>query len=216
MIVTEHPELTPSAAPVAWHLRGRGYEYCNCTFGCGCNFGGYPSSYDGSCNGFVGLDIIAGNCGAVALSDVKCALILSWPKAMHEGDGRAVLIVEPSCTAPQVHALSRIFSGELGGLPWGLLGSTFTMLGLRRVPITITGEGRKSTFRAEGVGEGRGTIFRNPITGEDHVADIESPDGLMWKRGECGRGSFEASASGVSVSGTETNWIYYTFNWSSV
>lgn len=29
--------------PTPWFLRGQGYEFCNCQFGCGCNFGGYPT-----------------------------------------------------------------------------------------------------------------------------------------------------------------------------
>ena len=27
-----------------WQMRGTGYEFCNCDFGCGCNFGGFPNS----------------------------------------------------------------------------------------------------------------------------------------------------------------------------
>ena len=27
-------------------MKGQGYEYCNCDFGCGCNFGGFPNSKD--------------------------------------------------------------------------------------------------------------------------------------------------------------------------
>jgi hypothetical protein len=26
-----------------WKLKGRGYEFCNCDFGCVCNFGGFPN-----------------------------------------------------------------------------------------------------------------------------------------------------------------------------
>ena len=30
------------AAVTQWYLRGKGYEFCNCPFGCGCNFAGVP------------------------------------------------------------------------------------------------------------------------------------------------------------------------------
>src|ERR1700730_8050546 len=33
-------------------LKGEGYEFCNCDFGCGCNFGIFPNSTDGSCRAF--------------------------------------------------------------------------------------------------------------------------------------------------------------------
>ena len=69
-------------------------------------------------------------------------------------------------------ALGQIFSGKLGGLPWELLGPTFEVVGLVKAPITIEGSGRRSTYRVEGVGEGRGNTFKNPVTGEEHLANI--------------------------------------------
>jgi hypothetical protein len=204
-----------TATTTTWSLKGRGYEYCNCDFGCGCNFGGFPSSKDGSCRAFVGMEITAGRLGDVDLSGLKCAAVLDWPKAIHEGNGRCVFVVEPSTTDGQIDALAKIFSGSLGGMPWELLGPTFQVVGLHKVPITIEGEGRKSTFRAEGIGEGRGEAFRNPVTGEEHLANVDLPDGFIWKFGQCGQGSFKASADGVSVGAEKSNWIFYEFDWSN-
>ena len=204
-----------TATTTQWALRGRGYEYCNCDFGCGCNFGGFPTSEDGSCRALVGMEITSGTCGNVDLSGIKCAAIVAWPKAIHEGNGECVFVVEPSTTEKQIEALGQIFSGQLGGMPWELLGPTFKLIGLQKVPITIEGEGRKRTFRLEGIGEGRGDTFKNPVTGEDHLANIDLPDGFIWKRGECGQGSFQASSDGLSVKGDHTNWIFYEFDWSN-
>jgi hypothetical protein len=47
-----------------------------------------------------------------------------WPHAIHEGHGKAVFIVDPATTDKQVEALAQIFTGQLGGLPWELLGPT--------------------------------------------------------------------------------------------
>ncbi len=152
-----------SATTTNWHLKGQGYEFCNCDFGCGCNFGGFPNSKDGSCRALVGLNIVQGKCG----------------------------------------------------MPWEILGPTAAVVGLVKAKITIEGKGRKSTFRAEGVGEGRGDTFKNPVTGEDHLADVHLPDGFIWQNGQCGQGSFRASASGVSVAADKTNWIFYQFDWSN-
>lgn len=198
-----------------WHLAGDGYEFCNCDFGCGCNFGGFPNSKDGSCRAFVGMHIRKGHCGDVDLSGLKCAAILVWPKAIHEGNGQCVFIVEPTIQDAQLEALAQIFGGKLGGMPWELLGPTFEVVGLEKVKITIEGQGRKSTFRAEGVGEGRGDAFKNPVTGEEHLANLDLPDGFIWTRGECGQGSFKASSGNVSVDFQKTNWIFYTFDWSN-
>jgi len=204
-----------TATATRWTLQGRGYEYCNCDFGCGCNFGGFPNSKDGSCRALVGMDITSGSCGGIDLSGVKCAAIVDWPKAIHEGNGRCVFIVDPATTDQQVDVLAQIFSGKLGGMPWELLGPTFQVVGLQKVPITIEGQGRKSTFRAGNIAEGRGDAFKNPVTGEEHLANVDLPDGFIWKRGECGQGSFKASSDGVSVGADKSNWIYYEFDWSN-
>jgi hypothetical protein len=198
-----------------WSLRGRGYEFCNCDFGCGCNFGGFPSSKDGSCRALVGVDIDSGVCGDVDLSGVKCAAVVDWPKAIHEGNGKCVFVVDPATRDDQIEALGQIFTGKLGGMPWELLGPTFQVAGLVKARISIEGEGRKSVFKVEGVGEGRGDTFKNPVTGEDHLANIDLPDGFIWKKGECGQGTFHASASGVSVGAEKSNWILYDFDWSN-
>jgi len=198
-----------------WALKGQGYEFCNCDFGCGCNFGGFPNSKDGSCRALVGMVIESGMCGNVELSGLKCAAIVAWPKAIHEGHGDCVFVVEPTIKEKQIEALAQIFTGKLGGMPWELLGPTFEVKGLVRAKITIEGSGQKSTFRAEGIGEGRGEAFKNPVTGEDHFAQVHLPTGFIWKKGECGQGTFRAAAAGVSVAAEKTNWILYEFDWAN-
>jgi hypothetical protein len=198
-----------------WRLRGRGYEFCNCDFGCGCNFGGFPNSKDGSCRALVGMHISDGACGQVDLSGVKCAAIIEWPKAIHEGNGKVVFVVDTPTTDPQIDALAQICTGKLGGMPWEILGTTFQVIGLEKAPITIEGEGRKSLFRVGGLAEGRGDAFKNPVTGEEHLANVDLPDGFIWRRGECGQGSFRAEAGGLKLSFDKTNWIFYEFDWSN-
>ena len=198
-----------------WALKGRGYEFCNCDFGCGCNFGGFPNSKDGSCRAFVGMEIESGSCGSVDLSGLKCAAILDWPKAIHEGHGRCVFIVEPAATEKQIEALAQIFTGKLGGMPWELLGPTFEVTGLVKTKISIEGSGTKSVFKAEGIGEGHGDTFKNPVTGEDHLANVDLPDGFIWKKGQCGQGTFQAKAAGLSIGAVKSNWILYDFNWTN-
>jgi hypothetical protein len=198
-----------------WSLRGTGYEFCNCDFGCGCNFAGLPNSKDGSCRALVGLDIAEGQCGDVALSGVRCAAVVHWPKAIHDGNGKCVFVVDPATTEAQIEALSQICTGQLGGLPWELLGPTFEVIGLEKAKITIEGDGVKSTFRAEGIAEGRGDTFRNPVTGEEHLANVDLPDGFIWTHGRCGVGSFTAKAGGLSLEFEKTNWIHYDFDWNN-
>jgi hypothetical protein len=163
----------------------------------------------------VGMRIRKGSCGDVDLSGVTCAAIVVWPKAIHEGGGKCAFIVDPSTSDAQVGALGQIFTGALGGMPWELLGPTFEVVGLEKAKITIEGSGVGQTFRIDGIGEGRGEAFRNPVTGEEHLANVDLPDGFIWTKGACGIGTHEASASGVSVRSENSNWIFYEFDWSN-
>jgi hypothetical protein len=149
----------------------------------------------------------------VDLSGLKLASLLAWPRAIHEGNGKAVFVVEPSTTDRQIEALAQIFTGKLGGLPWSILGTTYEVVGLVKASIVIEGQGRKSRFHAEGVGAGRGDTLKDPVTGEDHLVNLDLPQGFIWKRGEVGKGSFRAEAAGLSVAADNTNWIYYEYDW---
>jgi hypothetical protein len=203
------------ATGTQWQMRGTGYEFCNCDFGCGCNFGGFPNSKDGSCHALVGMHIASGTCGTVTLDGIKCAALVKWPKAIHEGNGKCVFVVDPSTTDAQIESLAKIFSGQLGGMPWELLGPTMQVIGLEKAKITIDGTGVKSTFRIEGIGEGRGETLKNPVTGEDHTVVVDLPSGFIWTRGDCGQGTFKAKAGDFSLDYAKTNWILYEFNWNN-
>ena len=203
----------PTTTATKWRLRGRGYEFCNCAPGCTCNFSGFPSSKDGSCKAFVGNAIDEGFCGDVDLAGVTAIAVLDWPKAIHDGDGKAVFIVEPDTTQEQIDCLAQIYTGQLGGNPWAILGTTFEVVGLTKAPIKISGSGIDITLTADGLGEGRGQSFKNPVTGETHEAQIVLPDGFIWTKGDCGVGSFSVDAEGIKLDFTDSNWIYYEFDW---
>jgi hypothetical protein len=47
------------------------------------------------------------------VSGVKCAAVIDWPKAIHEGNGRCVFIVDPATTDQQVQALAQVSQDSL-------------------------------------------------------------------------------------------------------
>lgn len=206
---------TDTAQRTQYRLKGTGYEFCNCQPGCTCNFSGFPTSKDGSCKAFVGNVIESGQCGDVDLSGVVAVAAIDWPKAIHDGGGRTVFIVAPDTTDAQIGALSQIYTGQLGGLPWEILGSTFDVVGLVKAPIRITGDGLDISMDVEGVGTASGRYFANPVTDERHEAHIVLPDGFIWTKGECGVGSFSMQAEGLALSFEDSNWIRYEFDWSN-
>jgi hypothetical protein len=198
-----------------WRLTGKGYEFCNCQPGCTCNFSGYPTSPDGSCKAAVATRIDSGNCRDVDLSNIVALAILDWPKAIHDGGGRAVFVVPPAVSDEQLGCMAQIFTGQLGGLPWSILGTTYEVAGVVRADIEIDDNGMHSGFRIPGVGEGTGTTLKNPVTGEDHLVAIDLDEGFIWKRGECGQGSFAVDAEGISLSFEDSNMIVYDFEWTN-
>lgn len=206
---------TETGTATIWRLRGKGYEFCNCQPGCTCNFSGFPTSPDGSCKAAVATHIVEGRCGDVVLDDIKALAIFDWPQAIHDGNGRAVFVVPPAVSDDQLGAMAQIFTGQLGGLPWSILGTTFSIAGVVRAEVDIDDNGIESGFRAEGVGEARGTTLRNPVTGEPHGVAIDLDAGFIWKRGDCGQGSFHVEAEGITLDFTDSNWILYDFDWTN-
>ncbi|MEJ7787771.1 MAG: DUF1326 domain-containing protein [Solirubrobacteraceae bacterium] len=211
MSVAESPDQTATA----YRLTGRGYEFCNCQPGCTCNFSGFPTSPDGSCKAAVANHIVEGHCGDVDLSGVTALAILDWPKAIHDGGGKAIFVVPEEVTDAQLECLAQIYTGQLGGLPWSILGTTYEVAGVVRAAVEIDDNGMKSGFRVPGVGQASGTMLKNPVTGEEHGVAIVLDEGFIWKRGDCGQGSFEVEAEGIHFSFQDTNWILFDFDWTN-
>jgi hypothetical protein len=207
--------VTATETTTAYRLKGKGYEFCNCQPGCTCNFSGFPTSPDGSCKAAVGVHIAEGHCGDVSLDDIKAVAIIDWPKAIHDGNGKAVFVVPPAVSDEQLGCLAQIFTGQLGGLPWSILGTTFEVAGVVRAEVDIDDDGIHSGFTIPGVGEARGTTLKNPVTGEDHHAAIVLEDGFIWKRGDCGQGNFDVEAEGIHLTFENSNWILYEFDWTN-
>lgn len=199
----------------AWRLTGKGYEFCNCQPGCTCNFSGFPTSPDGSCKAAVANTITEGYCGDVDLSGVVALAIIDWPKAIHDGGGKVVFVVPPEVSDEQLDSLAQIYTGQLGGLPWSILGTTYEVAGVVRADVEIDDNGMHSGFRVPGVGEAQGTTLKNPVTGEDHLVAIDLDQGFIWERGECGQGKFQVEAEGISLAFEDSNMIVYEFDWTN-
>lgn len=69
-----------------WYMKADYVETCNCDFGCPCNFIGFPTY--GYCRALVLYHIKEGNCGdSIKLDGLDVIYAVSWPKAIHEGNG---------------------------------------------------------------------------------------------------------------------------------
>src|SRR5258708_19761373 len=77
-----------------WNLKGTVLIACNCDYGCPCNFNALPTH--GHCEGGWAWHVEDGRYGSTDLSGLSFSIAADWPKAIHDGNGEAaVLIDEP-------------------------------------------------------------------------------------------------------------------------
>lgn len=173
-------------SPTPYRIKVHNMECCNCNHGCGCQFAGYPDN--GNCHALMAHEVIEGSCGEVDLAGARVAFGVSWPKAIHEGHGRGVMFADENLHSEQVEALGKIYSGQLGGMPWEALAATFDEFeGPILKPIEMTVDGRNSQFRIPGVLEVGMKPLRDVMSGEPKDVHITFPGGgFMWDDGHVG------------------------------
>ena len=118
-----------------------------------------------------------------------------------------------SMTRSTGYLVRRIHRGPESDQPIRMV--TYEVAGLVRADVNINAAGRESSFSVPGVGEAKGDYLKNAVTGKRHEADINLAEGFIWKKGECGVGSFKVSAEGVKLDYKDTNWILYDFDWNN-
>jgi hypothetical protein len=177
---------------VKWTIRGREFVHCNCDYGCPCQFNARPTH--GNCQAVVAVDIQQGRHANTKLDGLKIAAVATWPGAIHEGKGRIVPIVDERATAEQRNALLRIMSGqdtEPGATFFQVFSTTFEKVHdpvFTKIELDVDVNGRRASLKVPGLIEARGEPIRNPITGDEHRARIELPDGFEYLVAEAGRG----------------------------
>jgi hypothetical protein len=170
-----------------WTFKADYVETCNCDYGCPCNFSGFPTY--GSCRTLILFHIRSGSYGDTKLDGLDFITALSWPKAIHEGNGTAQLFVTNKANEEQRQALISIVSGQAkGDGPFALFAGTFKyFLESQFVDINITIDGKKSSFSVPGVMDVQLESFKNPVTGEEQDTKIQIPTGFIWKLAEAAK-----------------------------
>ena len=82
-----------------WTFKADYVETCNCDYGCPCNFSGFPTY--GFCRTLMLFHIRSGSYGDTKLDGLDFITALSWPKAIHEGNGTAQLFVRNKANEEQ-------------------------------------------------------------------------------------------------------------------
>lgn len=170
---------------IGWQMKGEEFGTCNCAWGCPCQFNALPTT--GNCEALVGWEIREGHYGDTRLDGVRFARIFWWPGPVHEGNGIRQLILDEGTTPEQREALIAIESGKNGSPFFEIFAAVCPNVVEPIVkPITFKTdrERRQATLQIPGIGEARAEPIKNPVSGEEHRARIELPDGFEYKVAE--------------------------------
>jgi hypothetical protein len=179
-------------ADTKWHLKGRNFSHCNCSYGCPCQFNALPSR--GYCEAVVGIMIDEGHHGDTRLDGLKFAMVVAWPGPIHLGRGQAVPIVDRRANPAQREAILRIVSGqdtEPGATFFQVYGSTLEKVHdpiFTDIDLDVDVKARRARFIVPDVIEARGEPIINPVTKAEHHALINMPEGFEYTFAEVGRG----------------------------
>ena len=170
-----------------WNMKADYVETCNCDYGCPCNFSGFPTY--GKCRTIVLFHIRSGSYGDTKLDGLDFIVAESWPKAIHEGNGTALLLITNKANEEQRKSLIQIVSGQAkGDGPFALFAGTFSrVLEPQFVDINAKIDGKRSSFSVPGIVNVEVESFKNPVTGEEQDTKIQLPKGFIWKLAEAAK-----------------------------
>ena len=173
-----------------WQIQADEIVSCNCDYGCPCQFNALPTN--DNCEAISAYDIKKGHFGDVKLDGLRVAAVFWWPGPIHEGEGKAFFIIDESANEAQRAALLSILSGEHtepGKTIWSVFAATFAEVfepAFKPVKIEIDVEARKARVNVEGLIELIGEPIKNPVTGDEHRARIDLPNGFEYSIAEMG------------------------------
>lgn len=175
-------------ANIDWRIRGPEISTCNCNWGCPCQFNSLPSH--GHCRAALAMRIDEGHFGETSLDGLIWAGMFAWPKAIHEGNGEALPIIDERATDAQRKALLGILSGETsipGATMFSVFASTLTkMHGPVFAPINfeIDYDNWTGHFSVDGYIDAHAAPITNPVSGQSHRARVFLPEGFEYREAE--------------------------------
>jgi hypothetical protein len=170
-----------------WHISGEELVSCNCDWGCPCQFNANPTH--GNCRGVGVWEIREGHFGDTKLDGVRWGGLISWPGAIHEGNGTMQLVFDESATEEQRAAIAELTSGRHGGAFFEIFAAVCPNL---KDPITAPiefesdRERRVAQLKLGEIAESRVEPIRNPVDNSEHRARIDLPGGFEYTLAEVG------------------------------
>ena len=198
---------------MAWKIKAKYYEACNCDLGCPCNMSGFPTH--GFCEGSIAFQVTEGNRDGVDLKGAKVAGAVKWPGAIHEGNGTMAVFIDGN--AEQQDALVQILTAQDPGLPWEILSATVSEIhGPFFEKIEITDDDTDSHVKVGKKFEIKMESLKNPVSGDKHEAHMVLPTGFIFTDAKVATTSVnKLDADGVTFDHKGNNAYYSDVVWSS-
>jgi hypothetical protein len=184
---------------IPWEIEAREFANCNCAYGCPCQFNALPTH--GYCEAAVAMEIDRGHYGDVKLDGLRMGGIFHWPGAVHEGRGHCQPFVDARADEKQREALLKIMSGQDTAPMATMFAVYFSTLEKVYDPIfapidfVVDVDARKGHYAVPGLVETVGEPIRNPVTGHEHRARIDLPDGFEYEIAEMASGTTKAQGA---------------------
>ncbi|MEE8204217.1 MAG: DUF1326 domain-containing protein [Alphaproteobacteria bacterium] len=180
-------------AQVSWRIKGVEYANCNCAYGCPCQFNALPTH--GDCQYVLFARIDEGHYGDTRLDGLRFAVVGKFPGAVHEGNGTQQLIIEEGADDKQREALRRIVYNEdtdelrTHYAIYNAMSSTVLDPVFAPIEPEVDMEARTARGRVPGLVVSDAEPIRNPVTGDEHRAQIVLPHGFEYTVAEMGSAS---------------------------
>ena len=180
-------------AEVSWKLKGVEYANCNCAYGCPCQFDALPTN--GNCQYVLFARIDEGHYGDTSLDGLLFAVVGKFPEAVHEGNGTQQLIIEERADDKQREALRRIVYNEdtdelrTHYAIYNAMSTTVLDPVFAPIELEVDMEARTARGRVPGLVVSDAQPIRNPVTGDEHRAQIVLPEGFEYTVAEMGSAS---------------------------
>lgn len=172
-------------AQTPWRIVGEEVATCNCAWGCPCQFNALPTH--GRCEAVTAIRIREGHYGKTKLDGLTFSAAFWWPGPIHLGNGIVRMAIDEKANEDQRIALLNIASGKEGGTFFEIFASTVSqVLDPIFAPIEFESDAvtRVAKLKVAGHAEFRTEPIRNPVTGQEHRARIQLPDGFEYKVAE--------------------------------
>jgi hypothetical protein len=150
-----------------YRLAGRSTEFCSCNTPCPCAFGQEPTG--GTCRGIFCFEIKEGDLDGLDLSGTRAVFAATFDGPWTGGNFTAALILDENASQEQRDALTRIYSGELGGDAANLAQLVGEMKGIFTAPFDYTASNGGVAFTAGEIAAGEGETLK----GLDGTAEIQ-------------------------------------------